>query len=283
MIKLLRRASIVFLLSLSSLPAQADVIDQIAARGSINLGYRIDAAPFSFLDATNRAAGFSIDLCLRITDDISKLVKKPIKTRFVVVDSSDRFDALANGTIDLLCGADTVSLSRREQVDFTLFTFVTGGTFMIRAKPGETGPVVFDRKVKVGVLTGTTSEKALQQLVDSGKLDVEIVPVDTHDVAIGLLNSGVLDSYFGDRELLWDRRMHAADPSAFAISDELLSYEPYALALKRGENRLRLISDRTLSELYRSGDIYQTIERWFPNGKPSKLLSAIYFLQSLSD
>ena len=36
--------------------------------------------------------------------------------------------SVADGTIDLECGSTTASLSRQEQVDFSLMTFIDGGS-----------------------------------------------------------------------------------------------------------------------------------------------------------
>ena len=282
MTRLLRIASLALPFLLIASSAYSDTVDDIAQRRTMNIGYRTDAPPFSTLDSTNRPAGFAIELCQRIVDAVGKATGKPIAPVFVPINASDRFDALEKRKIDILCGPTTVTLKRREQVDFTLFTFVTGGTLMIRAK-SESPDMESGANPKIGVLANTTSEAALKRLVDTRQLKIEIVPVDTHDIAIGLLNSGVLDGYFADRDLLWDRKNNAADPSAFAIAENLLTYEPYALAVPRGEDRLRLISDRTLAELYRSGEIFHLIERWFPGAKPPNLLTALYFIQSLDD
>jgi polar amino acid transport system substrate-binding protein/glutamate/aspartate transport system substrate-binding protein len=282
MTRLIRIASLALPFLLIASSAYSDTVDDIAQRRTMNIGYRTDAPPFSTLDSTNRPAGFAIELCQRIVDAVGKATGKPIAPVFVPVSASDRFDALEKKKIDILCGPTTVTLKRREQVDFTLFTFVTGGTLMIRAK-SEPPDMESGANPKIGVLANTTSEAALKRLVDTRQLKIEIVPVDTHDIAIGLLNSGVLDGYFADRDLLWDRKNNAADPSAFAIAENLLTYEPYALAVPRGEDRLRLISDRTLAELYRSGEIFKLIERWFPGARPSNLLTALYFIQSLDD
>jgi len=283
MTRLLQIAPFVFsFLAIATSSAHSDSIDDITKRHTINLGYRTDAAPFSSMDGTNRPSGFSVELCLRIAAAVGRETGQPIAPVFVPVGTSDRFDALTQKKIDIECGATTVTLKRRELVDFTLFTFVTGGTLMVRTK-GPQPDLESGANPKIGVLNNTTSEAALKRLSATRNLKIEIVPVDTHDIAIGFLTSGVLDGYFADRDLLWDRRNKAADPSAFAISDTLMTYEPYALPIRRGDDRLRLIGDRTLAELYRSGEILRLIERWFPNAKPSNMLIALYFMQSLDE
>jgi polar amino acid transport system substrate-binding protein/glutamate/aspartate transport system substrate-binding protein len=269
-------------LLLPSVSAFGDALDDIGAKGVVNLGYRTDAAPLSFLDGSNRPAGFSVDLCRRIVEDIGKAVGKPVTANFVSVGTHDRFTALENRTIDILCGADTVTLQRREEVDFTLLTFVAGGTFMTRASAPPID-IRSDKVSNIGVLARTTSEAALRKLVDSGTVKMNVVPVDTHDVAIGFLMSNVLDGYFGDDQLLLALKSRTGNPSALDVSTDLVTLEPYALAVKRGEDRLRLLSDRTLAGLYRSGEVYRIIEPWFPQARPGALLRALYTLQGFAE
>ena len=41
------------------------------------------------------------------------------------------------------------------------------------------------------------------------------------------------------------------------------SYEPYAIALPRGDSDLRLVVNRELARLSRSGDISEVMNDWF--------------------
>ena len=45
------------------------------------------------------------------------------------------------------------------------------------------------------------------------------------------------------------------DPSKLALAENYLTIEPYALALKRGDETFRLAVDRALSRIYRSNQI----------------------------
>ena len=66
--------------------------------------------------------------------------------------------------------------------------------------------------------------------------------------------------------------------------DEDFSVEPYALTLPRGEPDLRLAVNRSLAELYRSMEIEPIFEKWLGAlGRPSVLLSALYYLQSIPE
>ena len=62
---------------------------------------------------------------------------------------------------------------------------------------------------------------------------------------------------------------------------EDLSYEPYGLVLRKGDAEFRLIVDRTLASLYRSGQVEEIYGQWLaPLGKPGLPLVSMYLLNS---
>ena len=68
------------------------------------------------------------------------------------------------------------------------------------------------------------------------------------------------------------------------LIDEDFSVEPYALALPRDDAGFRLAVNRSLAEIFRSGDIGRVYERWLGKfGQPSLLLSALYYLQQVPE
>ena len=82
----------------------------------------------------------------------------------------------------------------------------------------------------------------------------------------------------------------SAWPSSRAISgelrlaDEYLSYEPYGFMVRRNDAAFRLVANRVLSGIYRSGEIEQIYETWFGAlGLPSTLLQAMYLLNGLPE
>jgi polar amino acid transport system substrate-binding protein/glutamate/aspartate transport system substrate-binding protein len=73
------------------------------------------------------------------------------------------------------------------------------------------------------------------------------------------------------------------NPGDILIADDLLTLETYALAMRRGEDRLRLIADRTLAGLYRSGEILEVLRRSMPTPEPSTTVRLLYGLQALAE
>ena len=124
--------AVVALLSAASAMAQGTV-ERIRERGELRVGYRADARPLSF-DDDGVPAGYSVDLCRRVASGVGEQLNLPsMKVTYVRVTADNRFDALVRGEIDIECGATTITLERLERVDFTLMTFVTGGSFLSKA------------------------------------------------------------------------------------------------------------------------------------------------------
>ena len=129
------RGVILFLMMLlpgASLMAQG-TLERIAKRDEFRIGYRTDARPLSF-EQNGEAAGYSVDICRRVATSVKEHLKKPdLKVSFVRLTSDNRLDAVAKGDVDIECGATTITLGRQERVDFSLMTFVTGGTVLSMA------------------------------------------------------------------------------------------------------------------------------------------------------
>ena len=263
--------------------AAAGVLDKVRQDKTIRLAVRPDAPPFSYRDANGDPTGFMVDLCRAVATDLAaELNLNDLKVEFVPVTAEDRFDAIAAGKADLLCEPTTATLSRRQQVDFSIATFVDGASLLVK---GE-GPATFGALAgkKVGVLAGTTTERSLRDTLASANIGAEVVPAKSHDEGIKMLEEGAIAAYFGDRAILAYLSRGAKDSSELRLANEYLSLEPYALALPRGDEDFRLSVDRALSHIYRSGGIAAVFAKTFgAEMQPSDTIKTLYLLSALPD
>lgn len=64
-------------------------------------------------------------------DGIKKdLSLSQLDVRWARVTAENRIPSVANGAVDIECGSTTKTLSRMAQVDFTLLTFLDGGSLI---------------------------------------------------------------------------------------------------------------------------------------------------------
>lgn len=276
-----RHACVTLLLSMLAVAgAQAQTLDRIRDDGSFRIGYREDAAPYSYKDTLGEAVGYSVELCRTVAANVKEtLGLEEMQVEYVPVTTGDRFQAVQDGRIDILCGATTVTLSRRELVDFSLFTFIDGAGVLLRAD----GPQEFEdlAGTKVGVRSATTTEAALRDALAQQGLDVELVPVESHDDGLAKLQAREIQAYFADRAILvW--LLLGSGAEGLWLSERQFSYEPYALALARGDHEFRLLIDATLATLYRSGAIDQIFTAAFgASARQSDVLKALYVINAL--
>jgi glutamate/aspartate transport system substrate-binding protein len=279
--------AITALLALSVLPAIVNgaTLDQIKKTGEIRLGYRTDAPPLAFKDSSGQPSGYSVELCQRVAAAVKDQLKlNELKTTFVPLTSENRLDAIVSNRADIECGATTMTLARAQKVDFTLMTFVTGGGILSRAGTGIDSLAALAGK-SVAVVAGTTTESALKNYLQQKLIDAKVIALADRGEAMKQVQAKQVDAFASDQIVLIGAILQSADPNEYSLSRDLFSFEPYALVVRRNDADFRLVADRALAQLYRSGQIEQIFNRWFGQVgvRPSPVLSAMYALQALPE
>lgn len=278
---LARSLATLLLLALPAVAA-ADTLGGIKERGTIRLGVRADAIPFSFTDTLGERGGYTVQLCRAVSADLKKeLGTAELKVEYVEVTTEDRFAALNDGRIDILCGATSVTLSRLDEVDFSSATFVTGMGVLYR----NDGPTSFAELAgkKIGVRGGTTTEETLKRELDQAGLTVEIVSIDDHEAALEELAEGKIDAYFADRAILIYLLQASGKADVLTVGERLYTIESYALALPLDDRDFRIAVDRALSRIYRSPMLDQIYTASFGDQQPGDILRALYVLGAIPD
>jgi glutamate/aspartate transport system substrate-binding protein len=278
-------AAIAFLPSVG-LMAQG-TLERITARGEFRIGFNPDSRPLSFVE-NGQPAGYSVDICRRIAAGVREHLSLPdLKVTYVPVSLEERFDAVVNGNIDIECGSTTITLGRQERVDFTLMTFVTGGTVLSMANKRIAAMADLAGK-RVAVIPGTTTESGLKAYLADNGIDARVVGVADSNEGLSQLQRGRVDAYASDQIVLIGDAMKALDADAkanFSFADDLFSYEPYALMVRRNDADFRLVANKAIAELFRSGQFAPLYQRWIGSAglKPAPMLVALYQTQALSE
>ena len=240
--------------------------------GQIKLGYRTDARPFSFQDESGKPAGYSVALCQKVAERRQgragpgrTSTSSGCRSR-----STNRFSAVQQGKVDLLCGADTRDPgagARMSLLDPDLPGRHRRAAARRRSRPAARGaertkpqsePVWRGhrrrsscRSRRFAVVSGTDARPGWR-----GKLSD--VPAHREGRAGDGYDAGIQGSARPQVERLLRRSRHPAgrgeaQPVGAASSwslDRYFTYEPLALALARGDEDFRLVVDRALSRLY---------------------------------
>jgi len=259
-------------------------LKQIHETKTISLAYRTDALPFSYEEADKKPAGYTVDLCRGIVAVIERqLGVSPLQVKWVPVTSQTRFSAIASGQADMECGASSVTLGRMKEVSFSTLTFIDGTGLLIRA--ATTGNSLNDLSgKKIGVIGGTSNERALNEALKAKVVSATVVTVKSREDGLGQLEAGTIDAFASDRVLLLGLIVKAKDPKSLALLGDALSYEPYAIALPRGDWAMKQAVDAALAQIYRSSALPEIYKRWFGSlGAPGPVLETMFGLGRLPE
>ncbi|MEM0987922.1 MAG: transporter substrate-binding domain-containing protein [Pseudomonadota bacterium] len=242
-------------------PAKADVLQRIVETGEIRLGVRADAPPFSYLDPERGYRGLAVDICVEVAARMALTLETTLKPVFVEQSAKSRFPALINGETDLHCGPATATLARRDMVDFSILYFVDGVS--LAGLPGAYDALFERGGGRIGVLEGTTAVAIIEDLIERNDLAAEVIPYPSHAAGLEALDREEVQLYAGDQAILLFMLSATFPEAPYYVQDEVLSFEPYALVMRRGASDLRLAVDRALSAIITDGVIYTLIRRSF--------------------
>lgn len=267
----------IFVAACLALPAASQTLERIKETGQLKLGYRTDAAPLSFQGPDGRPAGYTPMVCANVAQHIADhLQMQELNAEFVSVGADDRFDKVAAGEIDLLCGAATITLTRRESVDFSTPTYVDGTAILLPVAADEHLPALAGKRL--GVRADTTTEQALRNSLAQDEVAAEVVTFADHKDGIAAMESGEIDAYFADQSILLYLYHNSEMTDRFKISNEILTIEKQGLAMARGDADFRLVVDTALSELYANGVMADIFKAALPGATPGIALQAMYLL-----
>ena len=260
-------------------------LKKIKTTGTFTIGYRESAPPFSFMGPDKRPVGYSIDLCMNVASAVQQqLGLANLKLDWVAVTAENRVDMVAQGKVDIECSTTTATLSRQEKVDFSLMTFVDGGSLLSMAGADLGASLNGLTGKRIAIIPGTTTEKALNEFLKKQFINVQMVRVKDHAEGVAVIEGNKADAFASDRGILIGLALTSKDPKRFALANLLFSYEPYGLMVRRNDGAFRLAVNRALAALYRSGGIVNIYERWFAAfGKPSEAIQAMYLLNGLPE
>ncbi|MGI9330823.1 MAG: amino acid ABC transporter substrate-binding protein [Gammaproteobacteria bacterium] len=274
--------------ALSAAFAQAppDTLAKIADTKRLAIGYVPDAQPMSFEDAAGQPVGYSIELCKIIAGAVQEhLGLDELAIDYVpLMMPGERIEAIVSGKVDIECSAATITLGRRQQVDFTLMTLITGASSLSLAKAGIRTNADLNGK-RLVVVQNTTTEKALDEFLAVNEYQAKITKVDTHHEAMTLLDQGKVDAHVGDQIILTGHVIAAAVPDNYRIAPDVFSYEPYGFMIPKGDPDFRLVADEALARFYRTARIQRLYHNWFGRYglRQSPVLQAMYQFQGLPD
>jgi ABC-type amino acid transport substrate-binding protein len=269
-----------------SLPARAQdslltgTLKTIHDRGTILIGVRDSAIPFSFLNKSGQPIGFSVDLCRGIAADVAAALnadllesdapawQKGVRIRFVPVAADERLPKVISGAVDLECGSTTATEARAKTVAFSPVFFLAGTKLMTK----RDDPIASYRDLAgkvVAVSAGTTNAEAMKRLAARATPAFMVKETDGLPTAYDLLAKGEAAAFASDDILLSGLLATRPDGKRFHVIGDYLSYEPYAIMLRRDDPDFSAQVKRSFERMAAEGTLHALYNRWLTKQLPT--------------
>jgi len=225
-------------------------LDKVLERGTLILGTEPEFAPFETRNEKGEFVGFDMDLARMLAGDLG------VDLRIQAMKWTSLPTALKNGEIDLIISGMTATPERAESLSFTDPYFHTSLCLLVHTDSGIEKPEDADGK-RLVVKQGTTGDKAAGKLFPNAtvtRLQKEA------DCALDVVN-GRADAFLYDQ--LSVLRHHKNNPQSTRALLKPLSKEPYAMAVRLGDEKFVARLNRFLGDIRADGRYGKLWDEYF--------------------
>jgi polar amino acid transport system substrate-binding protein len=249
------------MLLLDALPALADKLDDISARGQLIIGVAEASPPFSFREGGDEflhgveyhpIIGYDVDLAAQVAKRLGVEMKK------VPIINADRIPSLRDDNVDLVAMGMTRSPGRARDIDFSLAYFVSPHKVLVRHDSGLTNVAQLAGRT-LALVRSASVDKDLKEAVPS----LQVVLFDDYLAAFTALKERKVDSFLADELLLLSFAQHSGAPQDYSLIAGYDLPRTAGFGMKKGERRLKDLVDRTLLDLEASGEAAKIFEKYF--------------------
>jgi general L-amino acid transport system substrate-binding protein len=212
----------------------SSTLDVVMERGILKCGVKGNQYGMGYQDGAGQYSGLDISYCMAIAAAIGMDPDSDVE--YVQAGGDNRFDLLANGTIDVLIRTTTWTTSRDADldVDFGAINFYDGQGIMVNLDEFPNAESALDLDgASICVAIGSTSAENIADYFEENDMDYQAVNSwnDGPDFA-----NEMCDAVTGDMSSLvsmkWEMEQNGAADFEMAIMSEVISKEPLASATR---------------------------------------------------
>ncbi|MEJ8821314.1 amino acid ABC transporter substrate-binding protein [Variovorax humicola] len=210
-------------------------LDAVKQRGTVKCGVTNGVAGFSAPDTQGNWSGLDVDTCRAIAAAVLGDAKK---VDFVPLNSQQRFAALQAGEVDILARNTTWNLTRDASLgfNFTTINYYDGQGFLVPKKIKVTSAKQL-KGATICTQSGTTNEKNVADWSKANGIAVKTVVFESFEASFKAFFAGRCQAFTTDTSALAGlRNKEATNPDDYVILPELISKEPLAPAVRRGDD-----------------------------------------------
>jgi len=236
-----------------TLPAAADKLDEVMARGKLIVGVSDTTPPFSFKkEGSAEVLGYDID----IVRAVAKRLGLEVET--VSLSSAERIPLIQQGRIDFAATSMTRTAERLKEVDFSYIYFVTPHAVIVPKTSGITSVHQLAGKKASSASTSTAGPN-----LKEAEPKVELVYVRDYAQAFSLLKEGKVDAFPTDESVLRAIVKQDGHPDDYVFLADFTKSRDVGFALKKDEPRFEAAVNKALLDVEASGDAAKIFAAWF--------------------
>lgn len=230
----------------------------VRQRGRLNCGVHEGLVGFAFTDNRGEWRGFDVEFCRALA---AAVLGDANAVRFVPVNSSQRFDALRSGRIDVLYRSTSWTLGREttEGVRFAGVNYYDGQGFLVRRSLNLASATELNG-ARICVQRASTSELNVADWMRSRSLEYTPVVAADEEAAREAYGREDCDAFTADISALAAARTVLADPGQHVILPEVISKEPLGPVVKTGDQGWTSVVRWTLNALILAEELGVTRE-----------------------
>ena len=237
---------------LLALPAMADKLDDIKARGKLLVGVTESSPPFSFLEPGIGIVGYNVDLAERVAENLGVTAEK------IPIINADRIPALQGDRVDLVAAGMTRAAGRAGDIDFSLAYLDSPHMVLIRKGSGieHIGDLAGR---KLALVRSASVDAQLKAAVPT----MQIAYFDDYAGAFAALADSRVDGFLADKVLLAWFAQKSGKAADFTLLADYQLPRTSGFGVKKNEPRFLDFVDRTLLRLEASGEAAKIYDAWF--------------------
>ncbi|MEM5364749.1 putrescine-ornithine antiporter [Paraburkholderia azotifigens] len=279
--------------------ALAGALARIKQSGQINVGYLDAASPFIYRDNTGRVVGYLAGLCQGVADQTQSGLGLPsLKVNWMLVSADERYRALQDHRIDVLCG-DPETLTGRKFISYSVPVYPGGVGALLRTDATRglkellsgdiqphgpiwrASPAQLLNAQTFSAVKGSPTERWLNDRISEFKLTARIVNVSSYEEGVRLVLDRKTNVFFAERQILQDAVKRSTAADNLQVLQRRFTIVPVSLGVARDDEDMRLFVDQALSKMYSSGNYRGLYVKWF--GEPDEETKNFYRLAVLPE
>ncbi len=235
-----------------TMPALADKLDDIKARGRLLVGVTESSPPFSYLDPGKGIVGYDVDLAARLAAALKVGAEK------VPIINRERIPALQQDRVDLVAAGMTRAKNRANEVDFSYAYLDSPHEVLVRKDSGISRIAQLARR-KLALVKSASVDAELKAAVPT----MQLVFFDDYNGAFAALANRQVDAFLADKMLLLWFAKNSGHLADYALLEDYALPRTAGFALKKNEPRFLEFVNRTLLQLEASGEAAEIFDAWF--------------------